>query len=278
MKALIATSARTRRRNRFRERYGPWAVVTGASNGIGREMALRLAESGVNLVLVARRRERLEELASWIALQWEIQTRVLAADLGTQAGLNTVQAETENLDIGLLIAAAGFGTAGPFLNADLAKEYGMLEVNCRAVLTLSLHFAKRLAERGRGGIVLMASLVGFQGVPYAAHYAATKAYVQSFAEALHVELAPLGIDVLAAAPGPVNSGFAARADMRMSVALEPVSVAQATLDALGRKTTVVPGLLSKILTYLLIALPRSGRVRIMKIVMGGMTKHLHGKA
>ena len=120
-------------------------------------------------------------MASRVASQWEIQTRVIVADLGTRSGLNTVQTETENLDIGLLIAAAGFDTAGLFINADLAKEYDMLEVNCRA-------------------------------------------------------------------------------------------------DALGRKTTVVPGLLSKFLTYSLSALPRPARVRIMKLVMGGMTKHLHGKA
>ena len=279
MEQTQETATRPRGRNQFRERYGPWAVVTGASEGIGREIALRLAESGLNLILVARRRELLEELASRLASQWGIQTRALTADLGTLAGINAVQTGTEDLDVGLLIAAAGFGTAGLFLSADLAREYDMLEVNCRAVLTLSHHFAQRLAKRGRGGIVLMASLVGFQGVPYAAHYAATKAYVQSLAEALQVELAPMGVDVLASAPGPVKSGFAKRADMIMGLAIEPVSVAQATLDALGRKATVAPGLLSKILTYSLIVLPRWGRVRVMKGVMGGMTKHLiDGKA
>jgi hypothetical protein len=162
--------------------------------------------------------------------------------------------------------------------ADLAQEYDMLEVNCRAVLTLCHFFSKRLARRGYGGMVLMASLVGFQGVPNAAHYAATKAYVQSLAEALHVELAPLGVNVLASAPGPVNSGFAVRAGMRMGMALRPAEVAQATLNALGRKTTAVPGLLSKVLTWSLLPLPRSARVRIMGAVMRGMTKHLDEKA
>jgi len=119
---------------------------------------------------------------------------------------------------------------------------------------------------------LLASLVGFQGTPFSAHYAATKAYVQSLAEALHVELALSGVDVLASAPGPVQSGFAARAGMHFGVAVKPAEVAQATLDALGCKTTVVPGLLSKILTYSLSALPRSSRVRMMGWVMRGMTK------
>jgi short-subunit dehydrogenase len=116
---------------------------------------------------------------------------------------------------------------------------------------------------------------GFQGMPNAAHYAATKAYVQALAEALYVELSPLGVDVLASAPGPTNSGFAARAGMRMGMALNPSDVAQSTLDALGRKSTVLPGFLSKLLTYALVPLPRWGRVRIMGRVMRGMTKHRH---
>ena len=109
----------------------------------------------------------------------------------------------------------------------------------------------------------MSSIVGFQGMPNAAHYAATKAYVQVPAEALYVELSPLGIDVLASAPGPTNSGFAARAGMRMGKVLSPAGVARPTLDALGRRSTVLPGFLSKLLTYSLIPLPRGVRVRIM---------------
>ena len=107
-----------------------------------------------------------------------------------------------DLDVGLLVAAAGFGTSGPFLDSDLTQELEMLDVNCRALLSQSLHFGRRFAERGRGGLILLASLVGFQGAPFSANYAATKAYVQSLAEALHVELALRGVDVLASAPGP----------------------------------------------------------------------------
>jgi hypothetical protein len=109
-------------------------------------------------------------------------------------------------------------------------------------------------------------------MPHAAHYAATKAYVQALAEALHVELSPVGVDVLASAPGPTNSGFATRAGMRMGMALHPVDVAQPTLDALGRRATVLPGGLSKLLTYALVLLPRTARVRIMGRVMRSMTQ------
>ncbi len=119
----------------------------------------------------------------------------------------------------------------------------------------------------------MSSMVAFQGVPYSANYVATKAYVQSLAEALAIELKPLGVDVLAAAPGPVESGFEQRANMKMSVSLKPSQIGVPILKALGRKTTVLPGLLTKILVYSLRTVPRWGKIKIMEKVMGGMTEH-----
>ena len=122
-------------------------------------------------------------------------------------------------------------------------------------------------------MILMASLLGWQGVPGSAHYAATKAYVLSLAEGLHRELAPQNVQVLASAPGPVNSGFANRADMRMGSADTPTTVARASLAALGRGATVVPGALGKVLSYSLAPLPRFARTRILAGVMAGMTGH-----
>jgi uncharacterized protein len=264
-----------RRQEGLLARYGPWAVVTGASSGIGRQMASSLAEAGLDLVLVARSRDLLEEMAEDLAARHGIEARAAPADL--RLGTGAIEAATRGLDVGLLVAAAGFGTSGPFLDSSLEEELDMLDVNCRAPLQMSLHFGRRFAKRGRGGIVLMGSIVGFQGTPNAAHYAATKAYVQTLAEALHAELTPLGVDVLASAPGPTDSGFAARAGMRMGRALTPAEVALPTLHALGRKPTVLPGLLSKLLAYSLAPLPRRARVRIMGRVMGGMTEHRTAK-
>jgi short-subunit dehydrogenase len=258
----------------FKTQYGPWAVVTGASSGIGRALAIELAAKGLNLVLVARRQAELEQAARDLSANPGVQVRVLAADLATATALTRIENETKDLEVGLFVAAAGFGTAGEFLDAQLETELAMLDVNCRAVMQLSLHFGKRLAERGRGGLILFGSLVGYQGTPRAAHYAATKAYVQTLAEALHVELAPKGVDVLSSAPGPVNSGFGARADMKMGAAEKPETVARATLAALGKKMTVTPGALSKLLTWSLMTAPRGLRVRIMGKIMGGMTRHL----
>lgn len=250
--------------------YGPWAVVTGASDGIGREFARALAAEGFKLVVVARRRPALEALAAELP---NTEVKIVDADLATVAGIARVDDETRALEVGLLVASAGFGTSGPFLSNALEVELSMIDVNCRAVAALSHRFGSRLVKRGRGGIILLSSLVAFQGVRDAANYAATKAWVQSFAEGLALELGPLGIDVLSSAPGPVRSGFGTRANMQMSMAANPHGVATSSLAALARGGTVRPGFLSKFLEWSLMFLPRWGRVRVMSMVMGGMTKH-----
>lgn len=253
------------------ERYGPWAVVTGASDGIGRAFAGRLAREGFNLVLAARTETALQELAETLQAHYAIETLVVAADLGLTGGLTRLVEASAGLDVGLLVAAAGFGTSGPFVDADLEDELAMVDVNIRAVTYLSHHFGQRFSQRGRGGLVLMSSLLAFQGVPRAANYAATKAYVQSLAEGLQAELAPLGVDVVASAPGPIHTGFAARANMQMALANSPETVADGTLAVLGRRTTVRPGWLSRLLGHSLAMLPRWGRVRVLALVMSGMT-------
>ncbi len=257
-------------------KYGRWAVVTGASDGIGRATAIALAESGLDVVLVARRRERLQDVAN--DLHPARSSRIIDADLATDAGIERVLRETNELDVGLLVAAAGFGTSGDFVDGDLDAELSMLAVNCRATLVMARRYGERFVDRGRGGMVLMSSLLAFQGVPRAAHYAATKAYVQSLAEGLRLELGPRGVDVIASAPGPVRSGFAARANMVMGGAVTPEVVARGTLAALGGAGTVRPGLLSKFLEASLSTLPRTLRTRAVGLVMKGMTKHQHALA
>jgi len=264
---------RSQQQVRFLQRYGPWAVVTGASSGIGRAMCVQLARYGSNVVAVARDQERLRRLQDELQASYGVHVLPVSVDLARPDALEIIASATAGLDVGLLAAAAGFGTSGSFLRADVASELEMLTVNCTAVLEQCLHFGRRFATRGRGGIVLMASLVGFQGVPRSANYAATKAYVQVLAEGLHGELAPLGVDVLASAPGPVRSGFEARANMRMSAALDPDDVARETIAALGRKTVVLPGLLSKVLAFSLAPLTRPMRSRIMGGIMSNMTRH-----
>lgn len=257
----------------FQRKFGPWAVVTGASDGIGKAFAEHLAAHGLNMVLVARRQDVLSRLADQLRREHAIDVRVVASDLSLPQGNVSLFAETKELDVGLVVAAAGFGTSGEFLSQAPDHEIQMLQVNCRAVLEQTWHFGNRLRTRGGGGMVLFGSLLGFQGAPLSANYAATKAFVQTLAEGLRVEWLPLGIDVIACAPGPVHTGFAQRADMHMAQATTPDVVARDTLAALGRKGTVRPGWLSKFLGWSLSTAPRSLRVHIMGQIMRGMTAH-----
>ena len=205
--------------------------------------------------------------------KFKVEILKITVDLSTEEGVQDLIQETQNLPIGLVVMSAGYGTSGLFLNNSIHAELNMLKLNCEALLTFTHHFGQIFAQKKKGGIVLLSSMVAFQGVPFSANYAATKAYVQSLAEALYVELKPYGVDVLAAAPGPVESGFGHRANMQMGMALKPSDVGVPILKALGRQSTVLPGFLTKFLVYSLMTLPRWGKVQIMKIVMGGMTAH-----
>lgn len=269
------SAAAHRRREAFRHRYGPWAVVTGASRGIGRAIALELAGRGVDLLLVARNGLELQDLARHIAAKHPVACEALVADLGSEAGMSAVLARMASRDVGLAVHAAGFGTAGPFIGTAADTEADLLAVNVVAPMRLSHALAPRLVARGRGGLVFLSSIVAFQGVPRAANYAASKAYVQSLAEGLAIELRPHGVDVLASAPGPVHSGFAARAGMVMAHAADPPTVAAATVSALGHGATVRPGAQAKLLGWSLATAPRALRVRIMAAIMAGMTRETH---
>lgn len=257
--------------DRFNRRYGPWALVTGASDGIGWAFASCLAAQGINVVLAARREALLNQKALELREKFGIETRVIAVDLATPEAANHVVAQTRDLDIGLIIEAAGYGSLGALVDLDVASELAMVDLNCRSVVLLTHAFARRFKEQGRGGIVLLSSIVAFQGVPLSATYGATKAFVQSFAEALRAELRPHHVDVIASAPGPVTSGFATRAKMTPGKADSPETVARQTLGQLGYHTTVRPGFLSKFLGWSLGLLPRWGRVRVMHLIMRGMT-------
>ena len=250
--------------------YGPWAVVTGASDGIGKALASRLASDRVNVVLVARSEARLQALAGELSAAHGIETMVLVADLSEPGAADTIEALTSRIDVGLVALVAGFGTTGTFLETALTEELQLIAVNISAVMRLSHTFAGRLVARGKGGIVLFGSIVGWQGVPGQANYAASKAYVQSLAEGLHDDLKPFGVDVLAVAPGPVDSGFGARAGLTMTSATSPDVVGAATLHALGRRRTVIPGALGKVLTASLAPLSRRLRSRILGKVIAGM--------
>src|SRR5262249_32002855 len=149
----------------FVERFGPWALVTGASSGIGEAFARRLAESGVNLVLVARREDRLRKLADDLRSQHSVSTRVVPVDLSRDDFLPAIEQATADVQVGLLVNNAGIATTGNFLDHDLGSELALLHVNSRAPLILTHHFGRSMRQRGRGGIIFVASTLAFAGVP-----------------------------------------------------------------------------------------------------------------
>ena len=236
---------------RFKSKYGPWAVVTGASAGMGEQFARQIAATGVNVVLVARREDRLMALAKRIEREFGVRTRVVPTDLATRDGIAKVQEQTGDLDIGLLVNNAGREDSGRFIDAVVGDALTTLDLNTRAPMLLSHHFAQRMIKRGSSGIIFLSSIVAFQGVPYVANYAATKAYNLIFAESLAAELKPHGVDVLAVAPGFTATDLSPDFDftgMPMKP-VSPVKVVQNAITSLGNRRVAVPGLVNKFLYY-----------------------------
>lgn len=250
--------------SKFAEKYGPWALITGASAGIGAEFALRLAERGINVVLVARRRDRLEELASTIEDMYRVEARVAPLDLTAREIVQTLRPAIEDIDIGLVVSCAGFGTSGPFLDMDLGVQEAMINLNCRAPVLITHELAQSMCERGRGGIIIVSSVNGFCAARGMANYNATKAWDLLFAEALADELAAYGVDVQALCPGGTLTEFQSVAGLdpkrlgplRGLVFATPAFVVATSLRALGRRVTVVPGFVNKIFVGSMRLLPR----------------------
>lgn len=262
---------------RLKQAYGDWALITGASSGIGMALSELIASCNINVILCSRSEDKLHTLASRLKKNYGIAVKVIAIDLSEAESIDVLIQQTQGLSISLFVASAGFGTSGKFLQSSIHEEVNMLRLNCEAVLRLSHYFLQHMVQRKKGGIILLSSIVAFQGVPYAAHYAATKAYVQSLAEGIQAEIKGLGVDVLAAIPGPVESGFGQRANMQMGTALHPDEVAESILKALGKGKSVLPGLLSKVLVNSLRTAPRFLRIKIMETIMRGFTKHQMGR-
>jgi uncharacterized protein len=260
-------------KERLKKNYGEWAIVTGSSSGIGFEIAMQLADAGFNLLINARYIEKLVSVKDFFEKKFAIKIEIVDGDISLQTTIDQIIEIAQQYNIGLLVNNAGYGTSGLFTNNSLHVELDMLRVNTESVLKLTHYFAQTFKQQKRGGIIFLSSMVAFQGTPYAANYAATKAYIQTLAEGLAVELKPFGVDVLAAAPGPVLTSFAKRANMQMQMSLTPEQIGAPILKALGRKTTVLPGFLTKLLVYSLRTVPRWAKVNIMAKVMGEMTKH-----
>lgn len=237
-------------RGDFAHRYGPTAVVAGASEGIGAAIAEALAARGVGLVLAARRAGPLEATAERLARSHGVAARAVAVDLAEEAGLDALVRAADADDVGLLVCCAAVSPIGEFLERDEAEHARLLAVNCRAPAVLAHRFGKRLVARGRGGVLFVTSLASHQGSAMVAHYAASKAYERVLAEGLWAELGPHGVDVLACLAGPTDTPTYRAGRPRGAALVEwpPVmsaeAVAEAALDALGHGPLVTPGLVN----------------------------------
>ena len=193
-----------------KQRFGPWALVTGASSGIGRAFATQLAANGINLVLAARRLPILDQVGRDLAREHRIQYRTVRVDLAEPDFLNTLIDATNDLDLGLIVSNAGDMNLGEFLATPHRALLAELRVNAEAHLSLTHHFGQSMARRGAGGILLVSSVAGIQGVPYIANYSATKSYVLSLGEAVHHELSARGVQVTVLVPGATATAMTAR--------------------------------------------------------------------
>ncbi|HKA57957.1 MAG TPA: SDR family oxidoreductase [Gemmatimonadales bacterium] len=256
---------------------GKWALVTGASSGFGVEFATLLAEQRANLILVARRREPMEELAERLRRKDGVQIVVFAMDLSTPDAATALKGRTDaqDLAVDVLINNAGYGLYGDFVAQPLARVMNMLRLNILSLTELTHLYACDMAQRGSGHILLTASLLGFQGVPGYAAYAASKAFVLHFGEALHAELGPRGVAVTVLAPGAATTSFgdvAGQTDKGtlQKLMMSPRAVAEIGMRALlRRRSSVVAGWRNGFIVFLNRFTPRALQRRIFQRVMAG---------
>ncbi len=232
-----------------------WALVTGASSGIGREFAIELSKRGLNIIAVGRNGQSLEEVADKVKQFSDVEFLIYRADLSKQENVRTLIMDLSKYQIDLLINNAGFGLYGEFIKLELAEIEGMIELNVKTLTTLSHVFANQMVSKGLGGIINIASVAGHIPLPYFNVYAATKAYVYNFSLALWAELRKYNVHVLCVSPGPTETRFFERAFKRQDLRkfggrMQPDEVVAGALKAFEKGAAVyIPGLKNKIITF-----------------------------
>jgi uncharacterized protein len=252
----------------FSSKYGPWALITGAAMGLGAEFARQLARHGLNLVLADINSDVLNDTATSISTETDVQVRPLVCDLSTSRGLTTLIEAAEGLEVGLLVNNAGISAVGHFLDVPLEKHLNILELNARAPLVMAHHFGIKMRERGHGGIILVSSGSAAVGASYVSAYSATKAFNLNLGEALWEELRSCGVDVLAPIVGATDTpGWRAEIPDPEAKAWPPVMSAadtvRETLDTLGKTPSFFTGIqnrLAMFITTRLMSRPTAVRV------------------
>ncbi len=233
----------------FLEKYGSWAVITGASSGIGVEFAKQIAALGLNTVLVARRKARLEALAKELESQYKIKTLCVECDVAEDGFQNIILDATKDLEVGLMVNNAGINCEGQFFRGDLNRNMQMIQVNMKAPFVLAYEYGKKFVEQKRGGIIFTSSISAFNAHPYLSHYAATKAYILSLAESMNYEFKDKNVDVIALCPGMTKSEMTK--GMKDSMLLmEAKPVVESALQELGKSAVIIPGIVNKVQSFI----------------------------
>ena len=249
-----------------RETHGPWALVTGASSGIGEAFARSLAARGLDLVLTARRKQRLDALAEELVATHGIAVEVVAADLSDARSLEEIARAVEGKPTGLLVSNAAMGLKGDHEHKSVDELTRLLHTNCLAPLLLTRHFLPSLRTRKRAGIILVGSMEGFLGFPHSAAYAASKAFVRSLGEGLWGELGDTGVDLLVLAPGQTDTAMLREAGVKPRAALgvmTPRQVAEQALRRLDQGPVFQTGRMNRLLVRFLTTIPRRSAIRMV---------------
>jgi short-subunit dehydrogenase len=251
--------------HRFTDRYGTWALIAGASEGLGAAFARQLAGRHVHLVLAARRREPLEAMAEELRSVFGIEARCIDGDLASPEFLKKLQVECADLEVGVVVCNAAQSPIGEFTSRDLDDLNRVVDVNVRAPLLLLRGLLPGMVARGRGAAILMTSFTGYLGTPRIAAYAASKAFLRVLGESLWYELKGQGIDVLACSCGAVRTpGYAKAAGREAPGTLDADKVARRALWALGGGPVVMPGLVNQIATIVMTRImPKRAAVAIL---------------
>lgn len=262
---------------KFKDKYASYALVTGASAGIGAELARSIAARGLNLVLVARRKEKLEDFANELNERYKVIVRTITADLGTDDGLTSVITSTRDLSIGLLVLNAAIVIPGRFLGNEVEKELDLINLNVRVPMLLTHHFGNLMLPRKKGGILLLSSVAGHSAAPYQANYAASKAYIFSFGQALNYELKPKGINVTVLSPGltkteGIENAIGVDFSKMPTPMMDAKIVAEAGINGLGKHTLVIPGGMNSFTDKILkVFVPRSTQVKMFGSLIAKIT-------
>ena len=250
----------------FEKQYGKWALITGGTSGIGGELANQLAKKGLNIVLVARRKNKLDEKASELSSKYDVEVRTISADLTNSEEIAKVIQKTDDLEIGMLIPCAALETHGLFSKISLEKELDMIQLNVSTAYTLAHHFGAKMIERKRGGILFVSSMIGHMPNPYFSNYAGTKAYILNLASSLNGELKKHNVDVTVLSPGPTDTPMINNSDMDASkfpMSIQsPALVAKIGLDALGNKPVVIPGFKNNMMVKMTNMMPKNVAIKM----------------